>query len=183
LVWSAADGSILYSKDEIILQPQYTVFSPDGQYFVASTLEPSIYIWRVDTGELFMRPTGLSNVRSIAYSVDGRFLAAGSSNFSNETGEPLARTIIWDASTFEILVRTDRTIASLDLSFSPDASLLVSSKEQGDILIWNAGDGSLLRTLGELSARSWSNAFSPDGTRIAAGSTAGEIVIWGIPGE
>jgi WD40 repeat protein len=113
-------------------------------------------------------------VRSVAFSPDGRVVAAGT-----ERG----RVMLWDA---EHRRRVGEPVsphsnAVQDLVFSPNGRLLASAGFDGKVVLWETGGG---RPLGEplrLDAERvavWNLAFGPDGRTLAAGTT-----VSGAPGD
>ena len=66
------------------------------------------------------------------------------------------------------------------VAFSPDGSLIAVGLDHGNVIIYNASDGSLKETLtGNLySVRMV--AFSPDGTLIASGSSDNTARVWQV---
>ena len=102
-------------------------------------------------------------VRSVAFSPDGRTLAAG----TEEGG-----VLLWDAVHRRRLgppgFAHRRVVQAL--AFSPDGRILASGGFDGRIALWDAGSGRLLGVDAERRAI-WSVAFSPDGRTLAAGAT------------
>jgi hypothetical protein len=61
------------------------------------------------------------------------------------------------------------------VAFSPDGETIATSGYH-EVLLWKAGDGTLLRRIGNVAERVYDLAFSPDGQRLAiASGTPGEI--------
>ena len=75
---------------------------------------------------------------------------------------------------------TDGVIESL--AFSQDGRLLASgnSFENGEISLWDAQTGSLLRELEGHKSGVSNLAFSPDGSLLISGSYDGTLRSWGI---
>ena len=54
-------------------------FSPDGQYLASGSLNKTVKLWHVESGECIRTMEGHSNyVLSVAFSPDGQYLASGS---------------------------------------------------------------------------------------------------------
>ena len=67
-----------------------------------------------------------------------------------------------------------------DIAFSPDGTQLATASLDGMIHIWNALEGSQIRTIAGHSAGVRSIDFSPDGTLIASGSDDRTANIWSV---
>jgi WD40 repeat protein len=123
------------------------------------------------------------SVDSIAFSVDGRTLASGSSDGTIRIWDAVegkeVRTIKWS------VVKPDkggRVRSVCALAFSPDGKTLASgARDSGTVCLWDVVTGRKVRSLDceeELTAKTIS--FSPNGEVIAAGTDWGTIGIWSV---
>ncbi len=68
------------------------------------------------------------------------------------------------------------------VAWSPDGARLASGHGDGSVRVWNAADGSLLRTLEGHTDVVNSVAWSPDGARLASGGDDGAAFVWDMTG-
>jgi eukaryotic-like serine/threonine-protein kinase len=80
--------------------------------------------------------------------------------------------------------------APLCVAFSRDGKHLATGDQKGDVRIWQARTGTVLREWHAHGDGAWTLAFSPDGRQLATGGFDGKINLWdvesilqGKPGE
>ena len=104
---------------------------------------------------------GRGGVYELAYSVDGRQLAAASA----------IGIWIYDARIGEAFrLLTGHTSYVSSVAFSPDGSTLASGSYDNTIRLWDIRTGTHLKTLTEHTGSVRAVMFSPDGTMFASGS-------------
>ncbi len=97
-----------------------------------------------------------STVLSVAFSFDGRTLAAGGVCFN------YINLILWNV-----------------LAFSPNKRILASASGDSTIKLWDISTGQHILTLQGHEDSVTSVAFSPDGDILASGSKDTTIKLWG----
>jgi len=180
-------------------------FSPDGAVLASSSVDATVRLWDIATGETLLTLHGHPNqVNSVAFSPDGTLLASGNGTFLGSTGSiremeggtpymlldgtrmPLPNMVIlWDVTAGTEQRRWEGfTTGMFTVAFSPEGSLLAagSGTPTGPIddavRLWDVGTGELEATLRERQSV-WSIAFSPDGKTLASGNGAG-ITLWDL---
>jgi WD40 repeat protein len=169
-IWDTKNANLLTSISNIYGEKSYSsAFTPDG-YEIAFGGNYEIEIRNVNNGSLIKNIWIGSAVPSVAFSPDGKILAAGSKN-KNIT--------LWNTSDWSLLkTLTGHEYEVYFVRFSPDGKKLVSSAENGAVIVWNIETGDQLMTLSGLKGWVFNVAYTPDGTKIIAGDATGKINIW-----
>jgi DNA-binding beta-propeller fold protein YncE len=108
---------------------------------------------------------------AMAFSPDGRFLAAG----FNGTIQ------LWDLRTRELV----RSIAGFEralhcLAFSPDGQRLAAGTQDGHVWLWDAATGRQTQLIAAGGRGVRAVAFSPDGRRLAALTHNSPVTVWDV---
>jgi len=144
--------------------------SPDGLVIASCGDDLSIRLWQGETGGPLESLAGGTVPAVLAFTPAGRLVAAAdkAASWELEPAWTLERTI-GDPASADLLV--DR-VASL--AFSPDGRILATGggepSRSGELKLWNAADGDLVRTVPEAHADVvCSVAFSADGQFLLSG--------------
>jgi len=114
---------------------------------------------------------GQSNVKSLAFSPDGKYLASGAHDNSIK---------LWDVETGREIITLlghSSTVSSLSVTFSPDGKIIASGSTDKTIKLWDAATGRAIRTLSGHSDMVNFLAFSPDGAFLLSNSR-NTIKLW-----
>jgi WD40 repeat protein len=109
--------------------------SPDARWIVSGGEDPMVGVWDAATGDRVRTLRGnFSNATAVAFSPDGRRVAAASS-----AGEIIR---IWDFASGQKLVTLRLQSVGRGVAFSPDGRFLASTESNGLVKLW---DGSPAR--------------------------------------
>ncbi len=167
------------------------LFSPDGTILATGGFDNTIFLWDVQTGQSIGQPligpqpnvdagyTGF--ITSLAFSPDGKILAAGSYDTT---------IVLWDVKTGKLIGAplTEHSFSISSVAFSPDGSMLVSTtcgppsyceqSNQEKAILW---DVKTMQPIEKIQSGSLNAAFSPNGNILAlVGDEKNTILLWDI---
>ncbi len=166
-------------------------FSPDCKLVAKATGSKSaVNMWEVTTGKL-VHKLGASNERPndygvscVAFSPDGRLLAAGSVRFHDY------RLLVWDVvSGKRVFAADDVPDEIYGVVFSPDSKRLaavggngVSSPAKAQVRVWDVETWDVVWNLPCHTQCLYAVQFSPNGRRLvgSGGKTIGEVTMWDV---
>jgi len=147
--------------------------SPNTPAFASSSLDDTIRVWNLNTGEPLLTMTGHNRgVNTIAISPDGRTLVSGSDDYTVRVWSFL------NGSLLGALTGHSRDVNAV--AISPDGKLLVSGGEDRTIRLWSTNTGALLKTLAEVAGMIKTIAISPDGKLLASGGLDNKTKLWSL---
>jgi len=131
----------------------------------------TIRVWNIPSGKEFAPIRENREIRSVAFSPNGNFLASGD-------GAGVVR--VWDFAAQKGQSWPAHASPALALAWSPDGKTLATgASDQRSIRLWDPFTGAekpgdFRGQLGDV----WSLTFSPGGTRLASGTRDGLVRIW-----
>ena len=153
---------------------------PNGEIFASCSIDRTIKIWNINTGELLHNISGYSSgVTCITFSNNGKILASSSAY-------PDATIKLWDTQTWQV----KRTLRSYDwgllnfltiwsIAMSADGKTIVSGHNfDSTVKVWNAETGEIRHTLRGHPWAVMSVAIAPSGQTIASGGCNSNIKVW-----
>ncbi len=151
-------------------------FSPDGSVLAVGGYQQ---VRLVDTGTgrtVVTFPGEADVVRSIAFSPDGKRIAAAG-------GEPQrsGEIKIWDVTSQRLLVTLKgHKDCIYSIAWSPDGKLIASASYDKMIKLWDPETGNEVRNLQDHIDAVFAVAFSPDGRHLASASQDRTVKIWDV---
>jgi WD40 repeat protein len=178
-VWDAATGEVLLELDGGNIEA--LAFAADGRRLVIGGWR-GVKVWDTSTGRE-TRPLAEPGewVRAVAFSPDGKWLAAGGGRpkARHRPFPPSSEVHLWNAATGQRVHSCQgHTEAVTGVAFSRDGRRLVTASYDGTIRLWDTATG--LETFRfEHDPRSGGGrvTFSPDGKRLAW-TGGGGVTVW-----
>ena len=172
-LWDAHSRDLRAESGPLDRDVKKLLFSPDGRWLMAASLDGTVRLLSVADGHLAglpMRHDG--EIRTATFSADGRRLLTGAQDhtarlWSVPGGEPLAPTLRHsDAVNFA--------------AFSPDGSRIVTTSLDNTARVWDARTGRpLTQPLRHFEQVNWA-VFTPDGTALSTGGVDGIVQRWDL---
>lgn len=145
-VWEAATGKEIARVTQTG-RAKYVVFSPDGRlvisggcdginYFNAPCVDGAAHLWQAATGKEIARLKHGYNVSAVAFSLDGKYIVSGGSDFSPETFPWQASMHIWEVATGKDTAKIEMPGKVISVALSPYPDLVAALNDQGILRAW-----------------------------------------------
>lgn len=170
-------------KGKVLFQPKWqsnlseyvtaVAWSPDG-ILAASSAAGEVVLWQ-DGNLLTLLPVGLASIDCLAFSADGKFLAAGGQDGKIRVWEILSNHLVEDRA--NLIVTLDNAPRWVDkLSWHPTGNQLAFSLGRY-VQIWDADSQTVITTLPFTNSSVLDLAWQPKGANIAIAGDGG-VKIW-----
>ncbi|ETO06246.1 hypothetical protein RFI_31150, partial [Reticulomyxa filosa] len=185
-------------------------FSPDGNIIASGSIDKTIQLWDVSSGEKIQMLVGHSEgVSCVAFSPDGTKLASGSGDstiglwniisgkrigtleghsdligflqFSSDGTKLLSASLDSTIHLWNVASNKSYTKGVCSAQFSPDNTIIIASCSlDKTIQLWDALSGEQLYAIEDLPDAPNRIHFSPDGATIVSGLSDNTIRIWSV---
>lgn len=152
-------------------------FGSDDQLLATANRSGSVNLWDLESGQQRWQSADVGNaVLDLAFSPDGRMLAAGASD----------ALTLWDVESREIITRTMAARSGAELAFSPDGRWLAFVGEENRIRLWDL-ETAQQPLEAEVSPLSGHEAgistlsFDADGRFLLSSSQDKRVLLWTLP--
>jgi WD40 repeat protein len=138
-------------------------FTANGEYILGGGRD-GLGVWRVEDGKQ-MATMAVGEVRCLAVSRDGRWIAAGTND---------AHVFVWDTNTFEQVFSHKNNGFIFTVDFSPDSTRLLVTQNHHPTAtsVWDVRTRQKVLTLANSSGVT---KYSPQGDRIATSDSRGGV--------
>ncbi len=188
-VWDALSGKevVSFKAHEFLITS--VAFSPDGKRIASASGTPTgggrqesgeVRVWDAASGkELLTFPDLPHWANTVAFSPDGKYLAAGLGYLAVMAPATPGEVRVWDAATGrEIHNLRGHNFWVTSVAFRPDSRQLASAGADGTVRVWDLKTGQEVLTLRGHSGWVRAVAFSPDGKLLASAGDDQIVKLW-----
>jgi WD40 repeat protein len=145
--------------------------SPDGTRFVTGPWGHSINLWSWPELKRLHRESDVGAAHALAFSPDGKWLAAGTRE---------GRLLLWDASlrTRQAAIQTHGNGVIWSLAFSPDGTRLATAGNDQTVRTWTLPGLTPEHVYRGHRSEVWAVRWSSDGNQLISGSKDTTIRFW-----
>jgi WD40 repeat protein len=166
------------------------VFSPDSKRVATASgirHDPKrrdnggeVKVWDAATGkELLRLPVHSTWANCVAFSPDGRFVAAGAGELAVLGPPHPTEVLVWDANSGkEVVALKGHGFWVTAVAFSPDSQRLAAAGADRTVRVWDVPSGQAVHTLRGHTEWVRAVAFTPDGADLVSAGDDRVIRIW-----
>lgn len=169
-LWNVEDQRKLAESENGGQRAINVVFGSEAQTVLSCNNDGQVSLWNHQTGLKTVLMNGeLSGLKAAVFHSDQRAILVGFDDGALR---------LQDIYTGESLMTfAGHDMAVLSAALSDDGSIVVSSSRAGDVVVWDAATGTLLRRF-ESGGDAYSVAITPDKRFILAGLQNGAVLLW-----
>ena len=176
-LWRVSDGELLHTLEGHKSGVYCIAFSPDGEMLASGSSDEIVRFWRVSDGTYLseLENSYFHQINQLAFSPNGEMLAIGESS----------SVWLWDVVEKKFFRELETVgdkwyIYVNDLAYSPNGSILTAGFSDGDVALWDASTGSLIRILKGHAGAVYHVAVLPGSKILISGSQDGTVRYWTV---
>lgn len=170
-LWDLGAGRLITAWTLGTDQVTAVAFSPDESLLATSDMGGMVRILNLGTGAEVSAFKSRNGVGDLAFSRDGKLLAAG--HYGG------AEISVWNCATLKKVLSLP--VPANQIAFAPDGHSLVTCSTGGnEARIWEFPSGRFIAALKGHVGGMTQVAYSPDGKTLATGAYDGRIKLWNI---
>lgn len=139
-------------------------WSPDGARVAGGSNDGSFRVFEVESGREVWKSTGKSQVGSAAWSLDGRFVAAGESG----------KCFVYDSQNGEVIFDGELGEYTMNSAFSPDSKYAFFASGKRIVQV-DIARKLIVKEFEPAQTDVFDLAVSPDGSWLVVGETSGQV--------
>jgi WD40 repeat protein/tRNA A-37 threonylcarbamoyl transferase component Bud32 len=168
-IWSVPDGKLLQEPQQIRSTIQPTELASDGKRFGTGSVDGFVRVWDVSTGRTLIEMKHGSEINSIGFSPDSRWIASAGEDH---------RVQVWDSQTGNRKISlVGHKNEVMRVRFTPDGLRIITASLDRTARVWDIETGQVIHQLphnGEVIDID----ISPNGQWIATASRDRTAMIW-----
>ncbi len=126
-VWAVADGRELFTLKGHSEDIHAVAFSPDGNFLASGSIDQTVKIWDVKSGQLIRTLHHGNGIMDVTFSPDGTLVASAGAD---------GNVKLWDATNGRLLKTLTHPDELKTVAFSPDGTLLASGGYDNLVYLW-----------------------------------------------
>lgn len=185
-LWRVSDGQELPLVDPVS-ESRSVEFSPDGRWLAGSFREAehreSVKLWRLGHPQQVVKLPMLAESVGAEFHPDGQRIAlfGGKPVYDAGTSGVPGFAQLWDLATRRpVLELPGHTDFVLSLAFAASGRRIATGCSDGFIRVWDADQGTIVRSIRLPYGKPFEVALSPDGRLVAATDDASVTWLWDV---
>ena len=169
-----AEDLLITHENSLYSGSQTVDFGPHGNYIATGDIDGDVGFWEVGSDEAINFKSLGGDVQGVAFSPDGRYLAA-------DGYDDNVQAILLDVAT-RTIVRSrniDDNAGNINaVAYSPNGNYVAVAVDLRWAYLWELSSGNVFGWGKSNASEVYDVAFSPDGKYLATGNDNGDLTLW-----